>query len=177
MHIRLCDMQCIVCTTCVFMYMYARVHILIHDDVINWKHFPRYWPFVRGIHRFPVNSLHKGQWRGALMFSLICVWINGWENNREAGDLRHHRALYDVIVMQSKVVRLVPHAGLEDRHFDPRIRKHKLVKQNGVCILYTRFSVPYLNRKISVDVANRVRVLNNIETPYGVIYAGQDCLR
>ena len=123
------------------------------------------------------DSLHKGQWRGALMFSLICVWINGWENNREAGDLRHHRALYDVIVMQSKVVRLVPHAGLEDRHFDPRIRKHKLVKQNGVCILYTRFSVPYLNRKISVDVANRVRVLNNIETPYGVIYAGQDCLR
>ena len=39
-----------------------------HDDVIKWKHFPRYWPFVRGIHRSPVNSPHKGQWRGALMF-------------------------------------------------------------------------------------------------------------
>ena len=39
-----------------------------HDDVIIWKHFPRYWPFVRGIHRSPVNSPHKGQWRGALMF-------------------------------------------------------------------------------------------------------------
>ena len=38
-----------------------------HDDVIKWKHFPRYWPFVRGIHRSPVNSSHKGQWRGALM--------------------------------------------------------------------------------------------------------------
>ena len=37
-------------------------------DVIKWKHFPRYWPFVRGIHRSPVNSLHKGQWRGALYF-------------------------------------------------------------------------------------------------------------
>ena len=49
-----------------------------HDDVIKWKHFPRYWPFVRGIHRFPVNSPHKGQWRGALMIFLICVWINGW---------------------------------------------------------------------------------------------------
>ena len=47
-----------------------------HDDVIKWRHFPRYWPFVRGIHRSPVNSLHKGQWRGALMFSLICAWIN-----------------------------------------------------------------------------------------------------
>ena len=44
-----------------------------HDDVIKWKHFPRDWPFVRGIHRSPVNSPHKGQWRGALMFSLIRV--------------------------------------------------------------------------------------------------------
>ena len=44
-----------------------------HDDVINWKHFPRCWPFVRGIHRSPVNSPHKGQWRGALIFSLGCV--------------------------------------------------------------------------------------------------------
>ena len=61
--------------------------------------FPRYWPFVRGIHRSPVNSQHKGQWRGALMFSLICVWINGWVNKREVGDLRRRRAHYDVIVM------------------------------------------------------------------------------
>ena len=71
----------------------------IHDDVIKWKHFPRNWPFVRGIHRSPVNSPHKGQWRGALMFSLICVWINDWVNNREAGDLRRYRTHYDVIVI------------------------------------------------------------------------------
>ena len=70
-----------------------------HDDVIKWKHFPRYWPFVRGIHRSPVNSPHKGQWCGALMFSLICVWINGGVNNREAGDLGRYRAHYDVTVM------------------------------------------------------------------------------
>ena len=70
-----------------------------HDDVIKWKHFPRYWPFVQGIHRTPVNSPHKGQWRGALMFSLIRARINGWVNNREAGDLRRHRPHYDVIVM------------------------------------------------------------------------------
>ena len=73
--------------------------IPIHDDVIKWKHFPRYWPFVRGIHRWPVNSPHKGQWRGDLMFSLICAWINDWVNNREAGDLRRHLAHYDVTVM------------------------------------------------------------------------------
>ena len=71
----------------------------IHDDVFKWKHFLRYWPFVREIRRSPVNSPHKGQWRGPLMFSLICNRINGWVNNREAGYLRRYRAHYDVIVM------------------------------------------------------------------------------
>ena len=45
-----------------------------HDDVIKWKHFPRYWPFVRGIQRSPVNFPHKGQWRRNSMFSLIWGW-------------------------------------------------------------------------------------------------------
>ena len=66
----------------------------------KWKHFPRYWPFVRGkIHSSPVDSPHKGQWRRALMFSLICAWTNGWANSRDGGDLRRHRAHYDVIVV------------------------------------------------------------------------------
>ena len=73
-----------------------------HDDVIKRKHFPRYWPFVQGIHQSPVKSPHKGQWRGALMFSLICVWINGLVNNRKAGDLRYYRTHYDVIVMRNR---------------------------------------------------------------------------
>ena len=46
-----------------------------------------------------VKSPHKGQWRGALMFSLICAWINDWVNNREAGHFRRHRGHYDVNVM------------------------------------------------------------------------------
>ena len=75
----------------------------LHDDVIKSKHFPRFWPFVREIHRSPVNSPHKGQWRGALMFSLICVWIHDWVNNPEVGDLRRYRAHYDVTIM------LIPH--------------------------------------------------------------------
>ena len=50
--------------------------------------------------RSTVNSPHKGQWRGALMFDLICTWINAWVNNRETAELRRHRAHYDVIVMQ-----------------------------------------------------------------------------
>ena len=77
----------------------GNVPSLIHDDVIKWKHFPRYWSFVRGIHWSPVNSPHKGQWRGDLMFALICTWINSWVNNREVGDLRRHCAHYDVTVM------------------------------------------------------------------------------
>ena len=44
-----------------------------------------------------MNYPHKCQWRGALMFSLICVWIN----NCEAGDLRRYRTNYDVNVMFS----------------------------------------------------------------------------
>ena len=85
---------------------------VIHDDVIKWKHFPRYWPFVREIHRSPVNSPHKGQWRGALMFSLIYTQINGWVNNGEVGDLRRHRAHYDVTVMD---VLIKPNASKSNR--------------------------------------------------------------
>ena len=55
-----------------------------HDDVITWKHFPCYWPFVRGIHRSLVNSPHKGQWRRALMLPLICA-LNKQLSNQSWG--------------------------------------------------------------------------------------------
>ena len=87
-----CDCPCV-----------SEVTLKYHDDVIKWKHFSRFWPFVRGIHRSPVNSPHKGQWRGPLMFSLICVWVTVWVNNREAGDLRRHRDHFDVVVMMSNM--------------------------------------------------------------------------
>ena len=71
-----------------------------HDDVIKWKHFPRYWPFVRRIHRSPGEfPAQRPIWRGTLMFSLICVWINDWVNSGEAGDLRRYRIHYNVTVM------------------------------------------------------------------------------
>ena len=70
------------------------------NDVIKWKYFPRYWPFVRGIHRSPVNSPHKTPATRSFDVLLICAWINGWVNNGEAGDLRCHRAHYDVTVME-----------------------------------------------------------------------------
>ena len=70
-----------------------------HDDVIKWKHFPRYWPFVCGIHRPPMNFPDKGQWRRTLMFSLICACINRLVNNHGTGDLRRHLAHYDATLM------------------------------------------------------------------------------
>ena len=81
--------------------MTYRLLLTAYDDVIKWKHFPRYWPFVWGIHRSPVNSPHKGQWRGAF-FDLR--WINAWINNLEAGDLRRFRAHYDATVMKQRGV-------------------------------------------------------------------------
>ena len=62
-----------------------------HDDVIKWKRFLVIGPLV--------DSSHRGQWRRALMLSLICAWTNGWVNNRDSGDLRRHRAHYDVAEM------------------------------------------------------------------------------
>ena len=59
---------------------------------------------VRGIHLSPANSIHKGQWRRALMFSLICARTNCWANHADAGELRRHRAHYDVIVMPRRDV-------------------------------------------------------------------------
>ena len=67
-----------------------------HDDVIKWKHFSRSWPS-------PVNSPHKGRWRGAFVFSLICARINSWVNNGEAGDLRRHLAHYDATVICQRI--------------------------------------------------------------------------
>ena len=46
---------------------------------------------------------HKDQWRGALMYSLICFWISGWVKNHEAGDLKRHRVHYDVTVMETGI--------------------------------------------------------------------------
>ena len=55
------------------------------------------------------------------MFSLICAWINGWVNNREAGDLRRHRAHYDVTVMKYwniniGMAAMLKHCTLETAH-------------------------------------------------------------
>ena len=74
-----------------------------HTCISWWRHqmetFSAFLALCAGNSPVPVNSPHKGQWRGALMFSFMYAWINDWVNNREAGDLRRQRGHYDVIVM------------------------------------------------------------------------------
>ena len=89
--------------------------VAAHDDVIKWKHFPRYWPFV-----------HKGQWRRALMFSLIFARINSWVNNRTAGDSRRNRDHYDVSIMwQRRPGPITPHIAYYYVQFN--IVKHSVI--------------------------------------------------
>ena len=59
---------------------------VFHDDVIKWKHFPRYWPFVRGI------PLTEASDQFDVFFDLrLNKQLS--KNNRDAGDLRRrHRA-------------------------------------------------------------------------------------
>ena len=71
----------------VLRFRHVLSNVLDSKHAISWKHFLRYWLFVREIHRSPVNYLHKGLWCGALMFSLICAWISGWVNKGEVGDV------------------------------------------------------------------------------------------
>ena len=108
-------------------------------DVIKWKHF-----------------LHKDQWRGALMFSLICAWINGWVNNRDAGDLRRHCTHYDVSVMI-----------LQRRIFKP-LRKHKrkhylIVARLDIMVGKYRpfFTVPNILTRLWSAGGNKIKEVTN----------------
>ena len=47
----------------------------------------------------PMDSSHKSQWRGALIFSFVCAWPNGSANHRDAGDLRCDSAHYCVTLI------------------------------------------------------------------------------
>ena len=126
----------------------------IIDAMPWWRHqmepFPRYWPFVRGIHRSPVNSPHKGQWRGALMFSLICTRINGWVNNDDAGDLRRHGVHYDVIVMPQYVARIIGNVCMRGI----KVYFHKVVST-----LDTRNTARFI--EISWTISNNIKVGRN----------------
>ena len=105
-------------------------------------------PFVWGIHRWPVISPHKGQWRGALMFSLICGGMNDWVNNREAGDLRRHRAHHDVTVM-------CPRSETPCYSCDHKLTWRLTYKLRSLCFIGGITKIPFVNFSISKAMAIR----------------------
>ena len=112
-----------------------------HDDVIKWKLFPCYWPFVRGIHRSPMNSPQKGQWRGALMFSLICTWTNGWVSNRDDDDFWRHRAHYDVTVISGFNVLPLCLSNKKGTLFSLRAGRFKGATLDGITAIIASFKM------------------------------------
>ena len=80
---------------------------MTHDDVIKWKHFPPYWPFVRGIHRLPVNSPHKGQWHGALMFVFFHLCLNNRLSKQSWGWWFETPSHNDFIVMHMFWIKII----------------------------------------------------------------------
>ena len=111
------------------------------DDVIKWKHFPRYWPFVRGIHRWLVTPpppphththTHKGQWRGALIF----LWFETtsrslWSHSNDFVSL--YRALYHSLFIPTLYVIRRVCAALEHLRLQHVFRC--MVKQSGAHLL------------------------------------------
>ena len=98
---------------CILMY-YGNKIIVIVDIVVvivwnGWRHqmetISALLTLCAG--NWPANYPHKGQWRGALRFSLICAWTNDWVNNLHAGDLRGHRAHYYVTAMSNPRARYI----------------------------------------------------------------------
>ena len=76
----------------------SHLRLQYHDDAIRWKHFPRYWHFVRGISDRWI-SLTKAGDEELWCFLWSAPWMNGWVNNSEADDLRSHRVHCNVNVM------------------------------------------------------------------------------
>ena len=128
----------------------SKSHHIHHDDVIKWKHFPRYWTFVRGIHRSPVNSPHKGQWCGALMFSYICAWWLskqswGWRFEKPSHPLWCHcndyfkdaHCFYSLWKLFLQCMPLATHADYDDM-LKPREYDY-ISYSNNLCLIWWPF--------------------------------------
>ena len=112
---------------------------------IKWKYFPCYWPFVWGIHRSTVNSPHKGQWRGALMFSLICAlnkWLSkqswGWWFETSSCSLRRHYTPHTTKLLGGILVSLRPSVC-------PSIRPSVLRPSRIPCLLCSAYSSGWIH--------------------------------
>ena len=88
---------------------------------------------ARRNYRPPVDSPHKVQWRGALKFSLICAWTNGWGNNWNAGDLKRHSVHYHATVMYWNILLQV----LMCLHFNDIIMSTMASQITSLTIIYS----------------------------------------
>ena len=104
-HLRLSHLYEATSVTCLFrVHSHAIQNEILCCKYMTWRRHQMETFFVLLAYstgNSAMNSPHKGQWRGALMFSLICAWTNNWVNNGDAGDLRRYRAHYDVVVMRN----------------------------------------------------------------------------
>ena len=96
----------------------------------------------------PGEFPHKGQWRGAMMFSLIYVWINDWVNDREAGDLRHYRAHYDVTVMS---IEMFHWNGGNSKNDDSAGYNRPIIKQNKTRTVWQFLRNIYPDRLLNIE--------------------------
>ena len=129
-----------------------------------WRHqietYSEFLAICAGIHRSPVNYPHKDQWRGALIFSLICVWKLSWVNNREAGDSRRYHTHYDVTVMSIVFTQYgdgVPYIWM-NCNFEIIIsdfvsvtflmKPHHQTPIAGQSIIYTKHNLVHHNRQV-----------------------------
>ena len=134
---------------------------LIHDDVIKLKHFPRYWPSVQGIHQSPVNSLHKGQWRGALTFFYLRInkrssnaWWGWWSETQTRPFWRHINVSSTLLKNLVEIENLISPVSGCTIFFKIRLR-------NCTCINVTASTVTHIQ---IVGMNNWVRF--NIYRPY-----------
>ena len=118
-----------------------------HDDVIKWKHFPRYWTFVPGIHRSRWIPRTKASDAELWCFLWSAPKKSGWVNIRGAGDLRRHRAHYDVIVMLARSANIGKVGWYQTKtkldHFNTFTPR-----QNGRHIVNDNFNVIFLNENL-----------------------------
>ena len=97
----------------------------------------------------------KGQWRGALMFTLISARINGWVNNREAGDLRRYRTHSDVIAMNWRHMAQFSHHEWKCSR-DPFVTSIMFntlsLRRNGRHFIDDTFKRVFMNENIRISI-------------------------
>ena len=127
-----------------------------------------------GIHRSPVNSPHKGQWRGALMLFLIFAWIHGWVNSVEAGDLRRLLAHYGVTIMCWTIFTSVNEGQFHKRFLFAIQIRMKISPCNSVhqiasvfCIQRDSTSVVYVQNFVAITLLESKWEQNEIFIEFG----------